>query len=740
MNLKRTPRDNNQVCQINQKIINYDFHVNFSFTVCEYLRDFSDRMEGTEEGMALAIKPPKCNSDGSFMAMQCQLKRMRVTKAEQKKVLEQNNIRQMRKLLQNSRKRRDIETLKLVRVDNYQQQSRRSDEGGVDTQSVIDFLKRKIFESPEKFITELFGAEPLQGRTARVIDIQAEDYDDDHYDEIDARDDRKLALKSQNRYQNELVEVEVEQCYCVDRFGTEIPRTKGSMNVSEETCGILRNSIDCLDLTCRMGCDYGFVIDPETQCPTCQCRDSCDGIQCEDSQECRTVEVSCEDSYCPSVPVCFPKKQGQCPFLVPPAGEEDSEDACAFECRSDSHCFGNKKCCSNGCGTVCVEPMLKSACQHLQSIQIHQAIELGIPAKQKYIAQCNDDGSWKTIQCGPNNVCWCVDERGNEKSGTRTSDGVPNCTARKATHCPKVKCRPCEHGFVFDENGCKTCSCKDLCKEIKCPLDEQCELVQVECINSNNNTQPCPRMPICTPIRDSICTEGLPLKQGGREINCGPDAVECPTTHSCNLNPITKRGVCCAKSRDVCFESIDSSCILNENDVTDSVVKYRFNPRYNKCTPVKLAKGRLSSSCASKNLFHSEQACKSVCPVLTQCERLRLKNSIAARRRADKTDIWFRPRCDPENGSWSSVQCIGENTNDNTRVCWCSDKKGSPIKGSLTKGIEPVCNYRQARRRVQEQVDPVMEELIKQITFITDESNFIDDDLDTISKIKSFKS
>lgn len=416
--------------------------------MCEYLRDFSDRMEGTEEGMALAIKPPKCNSDGSFIAMQCQLKQISVTKAEQKKVLEQNNIREMRKLLQNSRrKRRDIETLKLVRVDNnqQQQQQRRADssnEGGVDTQTVIDFLKRKIFESPEKFITELFGAEPLQGRTARVIDIQAEDYDEEDEvddDESDVRDDRKLALKSQNRNRNELIEVEVEQCYCVDRFGTEIPQTRGAMNVTEDACIRLRDEIDCLELTCRMGCDYGFVIDSKTQCPTCQCRDPCGGVECKDSEECRTVEVSCEESYCPPVPSCFPKKQGQCPFLVPPAGDEENEDACSFECRSDIHCVDNKKCCSNGCGTVCVEPMLKSACQHLQSIQIHQAIELGIPAKQKYIAQCNEDGTWKTIQCGPNNVCWCVDERGNEKSGTRTSDGMPNCSVSKTNNCPKVR-------------------------------------------------------------------------------------------------------------------------------------------------------------------------------------------------------------------------------------------------------------------------------------------------------------
>lgn len=376
-----------------------------------------------------------------------------------------------------------------------------------------------------------------------------------------------------------------------------------------------------------------------------------------------------------------------------------------------------------------LEPQLKTACQHLQSIQIHQAIELGMPAKQKYIAQCNDDGSWKTIQCGPNNACWCVDERGNEKSGTRTIDEIPNCSATRSVDCPLLKCKPCEHGFEFDERGCKTCQCKDLCKEIKCPLDEQCELVQVECINSNNSTQPCPRMPICTPIRDSICTEGLPLMQNGRELNCGPEADLCPTTHSCNLNPITKRGVCCAKSRDVCFESIDAICTLSEDDEKESIVKYRFNPRVNKCTPVRLSKTK-NSSCISKNLFHSEKACRSVCPILSQCERLRLKNSIAARRRADKSsDIWFRPRCDPENGSWSAVQCIGENTNDNTRVCWCADKKGSPIKGSLTKGVEPVCNHRQARRRMSpDETDPMMEELIRQITFMTDENNFVDEE------------
>lgn len=312
--------------------------------VCEYLRDFSERMEGTEDGMSLALKPPRCNADGSFVSMQCQIKRMSLTKAEQKKVLEQNNIREMRKLL-SSRKKREVQTLKLVRVDEAQNTPNTNS----DAQLVVDFLRKKIFQSPERFLTDLFG-DFTESRSARVVDIQAEDYD--AVDEDEPRNDRKLSLKSQQK-RNDLIEVDVEECFCIDGFGTEIPRTRGMMNVTESECNKVRDNLECLDLTCRMGCDYGFVLDPETQCPSCSCRDPCDGIDCDESHECRTVEVSCEGEYCPPVPACFPKKQGQCPFLVPPAGE-DSEDACAYECRSDNHCVGSKKCCSNGCGTVCI--------------------------------------------------------------------------------------------------------------------------------------------------------------------------------------------------------------------------------------------------------------------------------------------------------------------------------------------------------------------------------------------------
>lgn len=322
--------------------------------VCEYLRDFGDRMEGTEEGMSLALKQPRCLPDGSFSSMQCQVRRVTMTKTEQRKIIEQNNIREMRKLMSHRSKR---DTLKLVRVDSDGRDF--FSDYTPEAKELVDFLRKRIFEAPNRVLENIFGGQS-EGRAARLVDIQAEDDSDD--DEVqgqkdESRNDRKLSVKSQHR-RNDLVEIDVEECYCVDGFGTEIPRTRGPLNVSESECNRIKDDLDCLDLTCRMGCDYGFILDSETRCPSCSCRDPCDGVLCGDNQECRTVEVSCEGEYCPPVPVCFTKKPGQCPYLVPPAGE-DSEDACAYECRSDNHCGASKKCCSNGCGTVCIGESIK---------------------------------------------------------------------------------------------------------------------------------------------------------------------------------------------------------------------------------------------------------------------------------------------------------------------------------------------------------------------------------------------
>ncbi|XP_055903393.1 uncharacterized protein LOC129939416 isoform X2 [Eupeodes corollae] len=678
-------------------------------TMCEYLRDFSKRMEGTEKGMQLAIAPPVCTNEGNFRERQCALRKVMVTRSEHRKILEENTIRKMRMLLE-GRSKRDVESLKLYRVDD----SLLNVQVASEPSSAVSGRSAKLIESSDEndLFPQLFKANTRKGSSSRSKAKESEDI---------------------------LIPIEVEECWCVDGFGTEIPDSRGP-NVTDEYCINLRESIDCLELTCRMGCDYGFDLDPTTKCPACHCRDPCDGISCTDDTECRIIDVSCDDEYCPPVPACLPRKPGQCPFLVPPGSDRQTDgNYCSYECRTDSQCDGSRRCCSNGCGTQCVEPQMKTACQHLHAIQMHQFSEIGIPAKQMHVAMCDEQtGKWKEIQCGPENICWCVDEIGQEIGGTRSKNSTPICKPNSAFKCPSVECPPCEYGHKVDENGCIVCQCRDLCEEITCSSNEACELINVECVD-----RPCPKMPICVPLRDSVCPEGSPLKQNNVELSCGPHNENdvCPSTHTCQLNPVSHRGVCCSKTRDVCFESIDSTCKATEKSLSN-VTYYRFNPKANKCVPILLDMSQ--TSCQTKNIFRNEQACVSVCPVLTPCERLKLKNNLAAKRA--RQAVWFEPRCDPITGHWSPVQCLGnqmleeppvyiQGTNSlsdpkkNTKsspgsygVCWCADKKGAPLKGTLTRDLEPICNSRQARRQSHTSMnDPLMEHLIERMTMLVTE-------------------
>lgn len=265
--------------------------------MCEYLRDFSERMEGTEDGMSLALNSPKCNIDGSYSSMQCQIKKITVTKAEQKKVLEQNNVRMMRKLL--SRNRRSEKTggsLKLIRIEDRSDDNEEDvqiserDLKGINAQTIVDYLRHRLNTSPQGFLSELFGDQSMS-RSSKAFDISTDIDDEEKIVPKNSRVSRKIVKTSHapiNEQTQQIkaeghIEVDVEECWCVDSFGTEIPKSRGS-NVTDPQCDQLRENLECLDLTCRMGCDYGFILDPDTRCPSCECRDPCDGVVCPESQ------------------------------------------------------------------------------------------------------------------------------------------------------------------------------------------------------------------------------------------------------------------------------------------------------------------------------------------------------------------------------------------------------------------------------------------------------------------------
>ncbi|ODM92548.1 BPTI/Kunitz domain-containing protein [Orchesella cincta] len=627
----------------------------------------------------------------------------------------------------------------------------------------------------------------------------------------------RLAIpRPQCKESGEFEEIQCDEtnCICVDENGAEIPGTlvpKGQNNLTREACIEARTNPKCLEMNCRLGCDYGYeMLDG---CKICECRNPCNGVNnlCQTGEQCEMVDIDCWDGNCPPLPFCVPEslangddlrnscpkgtafvlesnetltcnprarmlqcpddfychdieqahdfgvccplededfisltaeerhgeddevddheldhdiedhdinnededyidhhndhfftegtnalarsddsrvemKMGQCPYLFPM-----SSGSCEAECGIDSECDGEKKCCVNSCGgTHCTQPLLLTGltntshtfCLINKNIIEHVARENGIPAKRFFIPQCDENGEYMRIQSF-GKFHWCVDSAGHEIQGTRVPYGKrPNC--QRPSVCPLNRCSlQCEFGYQLDTSGCPVCQCKQSpCEDITCDKGEECRMMQLNCIS-----EPCPPVPLCLPKLENPCPFGEPLRfmDSQERVTCGPGGSNsCPSSTKCHLSPFGEYAVCCPKPKEVCFEKPNfDSCITDDSTQTE---KWFFNSSSNECQPT-----NYSSGCRGRgfnNLFDSKSECLTVCPALTHCERTREKN---VQLKTLYQHFNYVPSCDPQTGEWNPSQCF-----DEIGMCWCVNKKGEPIKGTMSNG-SPKCQTRRGR-------------------------------------------
>ncbi|XP_065354303.1 papilin isoform X3 [Calliphora vicina] len=115
---------------------------------------------------------------------------------------------------------------------------------------------------------------------------------------------------------------------------------------------VLPNRCESFENECNsMSCPYGVRRVPadDGECQRCECNNPCADHQCHEGQQC-AIEVSPNEPG-QFVPVCrLINKSGVCPQLSADDG------VCGRECYTDADCRDDNKCCSNGCGFVCVRP------------------------------------------------------------------------------------------------------------------------------------------------------------------------------------------------------------------------------------------------------------------------------------------------------------------------------------------------------------------------------------------------
>ncbi|XP_023166272.2 papilin isoform X2 [Drosophila hydei] len=118
---------------------------------------------------------------------------------------------------------------------------------------------------------------------------------------------------------------------------------------------ILPSRCETYDSECRdLRCPYGVRRVPaesQPECEQCICLNPCEGYPCPATQQCAIDVSNSGDRDHQFVPVCRDiNKPGVCPQLATNASE------CARECYTDADCRGDNKCCSDGCGHLCVAP------------------------------------------------------------------------------------------------------------------------------------------------------------------------------------------------------------------------------------------------------------------------------------------------------------------------------------------------------------------------------------------------
>ncbi|WKY07401.1 hypothetical protein Q1695_007110 [Nippostrongylus brasiliensis] len=348
-------------------------------------------------------------------------------------------------------------------------------------------------------------------------------------------------------------------------------------------------------------------------------------------------------------------KVGKCPA----PGDENSCSTYS-KCTADSDCADVEKCCSNACGSVCVDPLKATNCVHLV-IAVkklpNQTLDNG------YFPKCDEYGKFAPIQCDERQ-CWCVDVNyGTEIAGSAVAVSMKRGDMCRDLRLCGVKCsNQCPHGLKMTVFGCPdpTCQCRSLCDGLlnPCPVGLPMTLpngVTALCTSTNQ----CAHEHWC----HKIGYNGLGFCCAGPNV---PKREECPPVLPLKNARCSSK---CSTDHD-CINGVLSSLVAD----CPSSVEHSLVEKFSNC----------SSLCSSdENCAGMKRCCRVGCS--TQClYPVRTTPCFHMALTAELYQLRKVYRCD-QAGKFERIQC-----DDNG--CFCVDiDNGEELQGSRTISGQPQC-------------------------------------------------
>ncbi|XP_060789628.1 nidogen-2 isoform X2 [Neoarius graeffei] len=293
----------------------------------------------------------------------------------------------------------------------------------------------------------------------------------------------------------------------------------------------------------------------------------------------------------------------------------------------------------------------KTPCEHHRD-SAQSGVD-GLPVVGAFIPQCDEAGHYRPQQChGSTGHCWCVDNRGQERAGTRTPPGTPptNCDTpeRPKTHC--------EHQRDRMQDGVAVRAFIPEC-------DEEGRYRSLQCHGSTGHCW-------CVDSRGQE-RAGTRTPPGTPPTNC--DIPERPKTH-------------CEQHRHSAQQGADGvpvvGAFIPECDEEGHYRALQCHGSTGHCWCVdsrgqERAGTRTPPGTPPTNCDAPERP-------KTQCEQHR--DNAQGRPGGLQLVGVFIPECD-EEGRYRSLQC-----HSSTGYCWCVDSRGQERVGTHTPPGTPPTN------------------------------------------------